>query len=266
MIARPAEDIAMLTIPDLKGRRCLVTGGSSGIGAAVARALAAQGVAVAVHANKGLAGAEALAAAVRADGGTAVAVQADLGRRGTAGPLVDQAAEALGGLDILINNAGTPFIRTPLAGMADDFFDAVMDLNLRSVFEASRAAIAHLRRAGGGAIINTTSISARSGGGPGVAAYATAKAGVSNLTRAFAKELAGDNIRVNAVSPGIILTRIHAEATSPEMMQGMVATIPMGRAGTVEDCTGTYLFLASAALSGYLTGQIIEVNGGQLMP
>jgi len=256
----------MLAIPDLNGRRCLVTGASSGIGAAVAIALAKQGVSVAVHANRGLEGAEAVTRTIKAAGGNAVVVQADLGRRGTAGPLVDQAAQLLGGLDIIINNAGTPLDRVPLATMADEFFDAVMDLNLRAVFEASRAAIPHLRRSGGGAIINTTSISARSGGGPGVAAYAIAKAGLSNLTRAFAKEFVADNIRVNAVSPGVILTRIHAESTSPEMMRGMVATIPMGRAGTVGDCTGSYLFLASSALSGYITGQIIEVNGGQIMP
>lgn len=256
----------MLTIPDLAGRRCLITGASSGIGAAVAMALARQGAAIAVHANRGIEAAEAVVAGITADGGNAVVVQADLGQRGTAGPLVDRSAELLGGLDILINNAGTPFGRVPLATMTDAFFDAVMDLNLRSVFEASRAAIPHLCRAGGGAIINTTSISARSGGGPGVAAYAAAKAGLSNLTRAFAKELVVDNIRVNAVSPGVILTRIHADSTSPEMMRGMVATIPMGRAGAVEDCTGAYLFLASAALSGYITGQIIEVNGGQIMP
>lgn len=256
----------MLAIPDLIGRRCLVTGGSSGIGAAVCLALAAQGAHVAVHANQSLDGAEAVINTIRGDGGTACLVQADLGQRGTAGPLVDEAAALLGGLDIVINNAGTPFSRVALAGMPDDFFDAVMDLNLRSVFEASRAAIPHLRQSGGGTIINTTSISARSGGGFGVAAYATAKAAVSNLTRGLAKELAGDNIRVNAVSPGVILTRIHAESTSPEMMQGMVATIPMGRAGTVDDCTGAYLFLASATLSGYITGQVLEVNGGQIMP
>src|ERR1700734_1103967 len=136
----------MLAIPDLNGRRCLVTGASSGIGAAVALALAGQGVSVAVHANRGLEGAEAVARTIEATGGNAVVVQADLGRRGTAGTLVDQAAQLLGGLDIIINNAGTPFERVPLATMADEFFDAVMDLNLRSVFEASRAAIPHLRR------------------------------------------------------------------------------------------------------------------------
>ncbi|MCW3476434.1 SDR family NAD(P)-dependent oxidoreductase [Limobrevibacterium gyesilva] len=255
-----------LVIPDLRGKRCLVTGASSGIGAAVARALGAQGAQVVVHGHSSLDEAEAVADAIRAAGGTAFVLAADLGQRGTAAPLVAEAAARMGGLDLLVNNAGNVLERRPLATMPDDFFDAVMDLNLRSVFEASRAAIPHLRAAGGGAIVSTTSISARHGGGVGVGAYATAKAGVSNLTRALAKELAPDRIRVNAVSPGIILTRIHAQSTPPEMMRQFVAAIPMGRAGTVEDCAGTYLFLASDSLSGYVTGQVIEVNGGQLMP
>jgi len=140
-----------------------------------------------------------------------------------------------------------------------------MDLNAHSVVWASRAAHPWLRR-NGGVIINTTSIAARNGGGGGAVLYAAAKGFVSTFTRGFAKEVVADNIRVNAVSPGVILTPFHERYSSEAQMAGMVATVPMGRAGTVEDCVGAYLFLASNALSGYVTGQILEVNGGQLMP
>ena len=256
----------MIAIQDLMGLRCLVTGGSSGIGAAVAQAFAEQGAIVGVHANRGVPAAKAVVAGITDAGGSAFAFQADLAERGAAHRLVEEAAQRLGGIDILINNAGSPLGRTHLADMSDAQFDAVLDTNLRSVFEVSRAAVPFLRAAGGGVIINTTSISARSGGGAGVTAYAMAKAGVSSITRGLAKELAMDRIRVNAVSPGIILTRIHAESTSTELMRQLVSAIPMQRAGTVDECTGTFLFLASSAMSGYITGQIIEVNGGQIMP
>ena len=253
-------------IPDLRGRRCLVTGGGTGIGAAVALGLGAQGAHVAVHCHTSTAAAAAVAEAIVRAGGTAFVLSADLAQLKAAATLVEAAAAGLGGLDVLVNNAGDLVARHPVAEMEDDFFDAILALNLKSVFAASRAAIPHLRRAGGGAIINTSSISARNGGGGGVGAYAAAKAGVSSLTRTLARELAADRIRVNAVSPGIVLTRIHARNTTPEMMRTQVAGVPMGRAGTVDECVGLYLFLASAAMSGYITGQVIEINGGQLTP
>jgi 3-oxoacyl-[acyl-carrier protein] reductase len=115
-------------------------------------------------------------------------------------------------------------------------------------------------------IVNTSSIAARNGGGPGSGLYASSKAFVSNLTRGLAKELAKDRIRVNAVSPGVILTPFHERFSTPEQVAAQTATIPLGRAGAAEDCVGAYLFLLSEALSGYVTGQILEVNGGQLMP
>ena len=115
-------------------------------------------------------------------------------------------------------------------------------------------------------MINTTSIAARHGGGPGSTIYAAAKGFVSTITRGHAKELVGFGIRVNGVSPGVITTPFHERYSSPEQMEAMRGTVPMGRLGSSEDCVGAYLFLASETLSGYITGQIIEVNGGQLMP
>jgi 3-oxoacyl-[acyl-carrier protein] reductase len=125
--------------------------------------------------------------------------------------------------------------------------------------------VPHLQRQGG-FIINTTSIAARNGGGNGAILYAAAKGFVSTITRGHAKEFARDGIRVNAVAPGIIATPFHDRYTDPEMLEAQRRTVPMDRVGVPEDCVGAYLFLASSLLSGYITGQIIEVNGGQLMP
>ncbi len=180
--------------------------------------------------------------------------------------VVEESASRFGALDGLINNAGLMVDRVAYADVTDDFYDKVMDLNARSVVMASRAAIPWLRKSGGGFIINTSSIAARNGGSGGAGLYGSAKAFVSTVTRGMAKELIGDNIRVNAVSPGTILTAFHERYSSPEQMAASLRTIPQGRFGTVEDCVGAYLFLASPTLSGFVVGQIIEVNGGQLMP
>ena len=149
--------------------------------------------------------------------------------------------------------------------MTDAQYDAVMNLNARSVITACRTAIPWLRR-NGGFIINTSSIAARNGAGAGAGLYGSAKSFVSNVTRGLAKELVGSGIRVNAVAPGTILTPFHERYSTADQMKAMVATIPQGRAGLAQDCVGAYLFLSSEAMSGYITGQVIEINGGQLMP
>ena len=251
---------------DLVGRVVLVTGASTGIGAAVARAFGAVGARVCVHYNSSAAEAEAVVAAIRTGGGDAWAEPADLGTPGNAAALVAGVAARAGGLDVLINNAGNLLARVPFAEADDTLYRRLIELNLTSVVEASRAALPHLRARGRGAIINTTSIAARNGGGPGTILYATTKGAVSTFTRGLAKEVAREGIRVNGVAPGIIETPLHDRYTSPATMATLVAGIPMGRAGSAEECAGTYLFLASDTLSGYITGQIIEINGGQLMP
>jgi 3-oxoacyl-[acyl-carrier protein] reductase len=219
-----------------------------------------------VHYNSSRGPAEGVVAAITAAGGSARSFAADVTASAAVERLVDDVAGAFGRIDVLINNAGGLLKRAPLAELDDALYDQVMDLNVRSVITACRAAVPYLKRAGGGSIINTGSIAARNGGGPGAALYASAKAFVQNVTRNLAKEFATQGIRVNAVAPGVIMTPFHERFSTPDMLESMRKTIPMARLGTPEECVGAYLFLASESLSGYITGQVVEVNGGQLMP
>ena len=257
--------MTQLTIPDLAGKAVLVTGASTGIGAALAKALGAQGAMVGVHYNSSKDAAEAVAKAVKDAGGQAFLVRADASRSGEIARAVEDTAAAFGRLDGLVNNAGGMVGRMAYADMDDAYYDKVMDLNGRSVIAASRAAIPHLKRQGG-FIINTSSIAARNGASNGAGLYGSSKALVSNITRGMAKELVGFGIRVNAVAPGVIDTPFHERYSTEAQLKANVATVPMGRVGTPEECVGAYLFLASESLSGYIIGQVIEVNGGQLMP
>lgn len=253
-------------LDDLKGLRALVTGSSTGIGAAVAKAYAANGMRVVVHYKSSEAEANAVAAEIRAAGGEAHVLQADVADSAQAVDLVDKAADKLGGLDVLVNNAGALVKRTPIAEIEDEFFDSVVDLNVRSVVMASKAALPYLKKSGGKAsVINLSSIAARNGGGPGSSLYASSKAFVLNLTRGMAKEFVPFGIRVNGVSPGVIMTPFHERYSTAEQIEAMRKTVPMERVGTPQDNVGVFLFLASPAMSGYITGQTIEVNGGQYM-
>jgi 3-oxoacyl-[acyl-carrier protein] reductase len=142
----------------------------------------------------------------------------------------------------------------------------VIDLNVRSAMVATSAAVPQMRKQGSGNVIFVTSIAARNGGGPGASVYAASKGYISTATRSLAKELVKDNIRVNAVAPGVITTPFHEKFSTPAQLEAMRLTIPMARLGSADDCVGAFIYLASDRLSGYVTGQIIEVNGGQYMP
>ncbi len=258
--------MATLTLPELNGKAVLITGASTGIGAALAKAFGAQCAMVGVHYNSSADAAKAVADAVIAAGGKAHLVRADASQSGAIAAAVEETAAAFGRLDGLINNAGGMVARLPYAEMTDAHYDAVMDLNGRSVIAASRAAFAHIKAAGGGFIINTTSVAARNGASGGAGLYGSSKAFVSNVTRGMAKEFIAAGIRVNAVAPGVIETPFHERYSTEAQLKAQLATIPQGRLGVAEDCVGAYLFLACASLSGYIIGQTIEVNGGMLMP
>jgi 3-oxoacyl-[acyl-carrier protein] reductase len=245
----------------LGGKRVLVTGGSIGIGAAAAKAFAEAGAKVAIHYNKNREKAEALAAEL----GGAPVFGGDFSKTDAVRSVIEDAIGKLGGLDVLVNNAGHMVARFPLEESDDLAYDRVMDLNARSVMTATRVALPALAQSKGN-IVNTSSIAARNGGAAGAALYASAKGFVSTYTKSIATELAGQGIRVNAVSPGVIHTYFHDIYSTPERLEQVRQRIPMQRLGVSEDCAGAFLFLASEKLAGYITGQVIEVNGGQLMP
>lgn len=251
---------------DLTGKVVLITGSSTGIGAAAARAFGREGARVAVHYHASEAPAREVAADIARSGGTAEIFRADLMQPDEPARLVNAVQRHYGRIDVLINNAGDVFDRKPFSEWKAQELDAMLQLNVRSVVAMCQAVIGVFRAQGGGNIINVTSIAARNGGGPGVILYAATKGFVSTLTRGLAKELVGDRVRVNGVAPGVILTPLHDRHTSQATLDALKGTVPMGRLGTADECAGAFLYLASDALSGYVTGQIMEVNGGQLMP
>ena len=255
----------MTRIDDLNGKAVLITGASSGIGAALARAFAARARSWRCTTTRMRTPRATLAAEIAPGAPAPALVRGDLTKRGEARRVVNEAAAALGGLDVLINNAGGIGERRPIADVDDALFDFVYDLNVRSVIAASQAAIPHFEKRGGGNIINVGSIAGIDGGGPGSSMYSTAKAAVHNLTRHLATDLAAKNIRVNTVAPGAIATPFHAR-TPQARMDAMRDATAMGRVGEAEDCVGAFLFLASNELSGYITGNMVHVNGGMYMP
>ncbi len=255
-----------MDLADLRGKFVLVTGGSRGIGAAVARGFAHHGAHVAIHWHAARDAAEAVAADARAKGVRAETLQADLSDAAAPARLVEEALARFGRLDVLVNNAGDLVARHAMVDTPDDMIDAIYRLNIRSVVAASKAAVVAMKRQGGGNIISTSSLAARNGGGGGSMLYAGSKGFVSTFTRGLAKDVARDGIRVNAVAPGIIETDLQDRHTAREALDQLARATPLGRNAPAEDCVGAYLFLASDRMSGFVTGQVIEVNGGILMP
>jgi len=246
---------------DLTAQRAIVTGASTGIGRAIAIALARAGADVAIHYGSSRKEAEETARGVESHGRRAVLVQADFRDPTAAGKAVEAAVQALGApIDILVNNAGSLVRRSAVEEMDAELWQEVIALNLSSVFFATKAALPYL--GDGARIVNVSSVAARHGGGPGAFAYAAAKGGVMTLTRGLAKELASRNIRVNAIAPGVIETPFHDKFSTPEQLETFRKGIPLGRLGTSEECAGAVLYLVSP-LASYVTGQSIDINGGQ---
>ena len=178
--------------------------------------------------------------------------------------LVARTVSELGPVDILVNNAGSLVARYGILEITPEALQDVVTLNFKSAVLASQAVTASMIERRRGVIINVVSIAGHTGGGPGASIYASSKGALTSFTKALAKELAQKNIRVNAVSPGVIDTPFHEVFSTPEMIQNFVKMIPLGRVGTAQECANVIAFLASDAAS-YVNGERIEVNGGQLM-
>lgn len=249
---------------DLAGKAVLVTGASTGIGAAVAEGFGRCRARVAVHCNRSRGAADEVAAKVRAAGGDAVIVQGDVTQVAEVGRVVEETVAAFGGLDVLVHNAGDLVKRGEIDELADADIDFIMDLNARAVVSVARAALPHLRESRG-CIVNTTSIAARQAGGVGSPIYTASKTFAQGLTRFLAREEAPRGVRVNAVAPGFVLTPLQERNSTRAQIDTMTSRIPIGRAGLPEDLVGAYLFLASPALAGWITGATIDVNGGQYL-
>jgi 3-oxoacyl-[acyl-carrier protein] reductase len=244
----------------LNGKIAIVTGGARDIGRSISMKFGALGAGVVVNYNNSGQDAEKTIKDLEAIGAKAAAIQADVSDAKGVSYLLEKATEKFGGsIDILVNNAGGLVERSPVVEMEESLWDKVMMLNLKSVFLMCRATIPYLNN--GSAIINISSLAARSGGGPGAVPYAAAKGGVLTFTRALAKELAPKRIRVNCVEPGVIATRFHDVFTNPEVRKTFPDTIPLGREGEADEVAEAVAFLAGDA-STYMTGEALQINGG----
>ena len=247
---------------DLAGRVALVTGGSRGIGRAIALALAASGASVVVNYRGNEAAASEVVEQITSTNGNALAIQSDVSDPANHEALIKATTDAFGRLDILINNAGIARDNL-LLRMKTDELDDVLNTNLRGVMLLTKAALRPMMKNKWGRIINMSSIIGLTGNA-GQSNYAATKAGVLGFTKAIALEMASRNITANAICPGFIDTDMTAHAMSDDLRAKAMERIPLGRLGTPDDIANTVIFLASDAAS-YITGQTIAVDGGWTM-
>lgn len=244
---------------DLQGRRVLITGAAGAIGSVLAQSLADRGAVIGVH-DVTTERVDAVVSDITAAGGQAVPLVADVATAAGAADVVRSGAEGLGGIDVLINGAGINR-RKPIEEVTEEDFDAIVSVNLRAVYFASQAAHAIMREAGGGTIVNLSSLSARFSFNT-ISVYSATKAGVTSLTRSCAREWARDNVRVNAIEPFVIKTEFTKPLWGEDHRQRWFDHItPAGRLGTPQELVGSVVFLASDA-SSWVTGQTIVIDGG----
>ena len=244
----------------LTNKVAIVTGGSRDIGRQVSEKLAGAGAKVCINFLNDESKANEAVAAIRQNGGEAIAVKGDMTRSEDVENLVKKCNEAFGDrIDILVNVTGGLVARKLLPDMDEEFWDAVMAVNVKSAFMATKAVVPHMTE--GGAIINFSSQAARDGGGFGAIAYASAKGAVLTMTRGLAKELGPKGIRVNCISPGMINTTFHNTFTKDEVRKNVAASTPLRREGEAKEVGDLALYLASDA-SSFITGASIEINGG----
>ncbi|WP_316805584.1 glucose 1-dehydrogenase [Pedobacter nototheniae] len=244
----------------LKNKVAIVTGGSRDIGRAVSCQLAAQGAKVVINYHGNVQNAEETLKLIQNAGGEAIIVKSDVTKSEDVANLVKETQAAFGqDINILVNVAGGMVARKPTAELDEDFWDQVMDLNLKSVYLVSRATIPYMPS--GSSIVNLSSLAGRDGGGPGASAYATAKGGIMTYTRALAKEVGPKNIRVNAVLPGMIATTFHDTFSKPEVRVNVANATLLKREGEAKEVADLIVYLASDE-SSYITGTNIDINGG----
>jgi 3-oxoacyl-[acyl-carrier protein] reductase len=251
----------------LLGKRALVTAGGQGIGAAISRHLLAAGCDVFIHYHSSAATAQAIGVEGAGMGRRCASVSADLLQAAECERFVAEGVRFLGGVDVLINNAGSIVARRTLADADEVYWAQVMGLNFDSLRRVTRAAASHLaaaaKAAGGASIVNVSSLAGRKGGHAGSLAYSSAKGAVLTFTRGLANELGPLGVRVNAVAPGFIQgTSFHATHTTPESARQTIAGLPLGRAGTPDDIARGVVYLAGE-FDGFITGATLDINGGQ---
>lgn len=244
----------------LNGKVAFVSGGSRDIGRQVSLKLAAAGAKVCVNYLNHKEQADETLEMIRAAGCEAIAVQADMTKSAEVTKAVNECVAAFGDvIHVLVNVAGGLMGRKPLADLDEEFWDAVINVNLKSAYLVTRAVVPYMTA--GGAIVNFSSQAARDGGGGGALAYATAKGGILTMTRGLAKELGPKGIRVNCVSPGMINTTFHNTFTKPEIRSNVAAATPLRREGDPSEVGDLVLYLASDA-SSFINGESVEINGG----
>jgi 3-oxoacyl-[acyl-carrier protein] reductase len=251
----------------LTGKRVLVTGGASGIGGAISSELAAHGATVFVHYYSSKHAVEELQQEVVESGvGEIIPLQADLTKEESVNAFANDVANLTSTLDILVNNTGDLVERHTLSDIKNDFWEQVMAVNVTSMMMVTRALLPMLKQAEEGAsIVNLSSLAGRKGGHGGSLAYSTSKGAVLTFSRSLAAELAGDGIRVNSVTPGLILgTRFHATHTTDESANKTISEIPLKRAGNPLDVARAVAFFASE-YNGFITGATLDINGGVYM-
>ncbi|WP_299111520.1 SDR family NAD(P)-dependent oxidoreductase [uncultured Winogradskyella sp.] len=243
-------------------KNVLITAGAQGIGEAITKHFIDSGANVAIHYFSSADTANKLVDYAKSKDQKAIAISGDLTKEVDANALVEKTVEALGGLDILINNAGSLVARKMLNEMETEFWHKVMDINLTSMMFVTRAAAPYLTKNENSSIVNLASLAGRKGGHPGSLVYSTSKGAILTFTRALSTELGGQGTRVNAVSPGLILgTSFHNTHTTKESAAETTAGIPIQRAGNADDVARAVLYLASE-YDGFITGATLDINGG----